>query len=84
MMFSYRKIGGLHFVKIGRLTFSCCISRRNKAPKLRKVRMLRATMSSLPIAVTLQGDPAFERLNPDSQYAVNAAIQRLEAALAAL
>jgi hypothetical protein len=27
---SYRKIGGIHFVKLGRLTFMWCVSKRKR------------------------------------------------------
>jgi hypothetical protein len=37
---TYRKIGGLHFVKLGALTFSWCISKR-KNPKLEAIKQLR-------------------------------------------
>jgi len=37
---TYRKIGGLHFVKLGALTFSWCVSKR-KNPKLEAIKQLR-------------------------------------------
>lgn len=33
MRVSYRKVGGLHFIKLGRFTFMACRSRRKPAPK---------------------------------------------------
>jgi hypothetical protein len=36
----YRKIGGLHFVQIGRLTFSFCIS-KPKNKKLEQIKQLK-------------------------------------------
>jgi hypothetical protein len=36
----YRKIGGLHFLTIGRLTFSWCVS-KPKNPKIERIKQLK-------------------------------------------
>ena len=40
LQMTYRKIGGLHFVKIGRVTFSWCIS-KPKNKKLEQIKQLK-------------------------------------------
>jgi hypothetical protein len=37
---SYRKIGGLHFVKLGAITLSWCVSKR-KNPKMEAIKALK-------------------------------------------
>lgn len=37
-MFSYKKVGGLHFVKAWKLGFSFYIANLNPAPRVRKAR----------------------------------------------
>ena len=40
LQMTYRKIGGLHFVKIGRITFSFCIS-KPKNQKIERIKQLK-------------------------------------------
>jgi hypothetical protein len=40
LQMKYRKIGGLHFVQIGRLTFSFCVS-KPKNQKLEQIKQLK-------------------------------------------
>lgn len=40
----YRKIGGLHFLKLGRITFSWCIS-KPKNPKVEAIKALKKRIS---------------------------------------
>ena len=40
-MFSYRKVGGIRFLSIGRLRFSFCVARAAPTVSLRKPRMAR-------------------------------------------
>jgi hypothetical protein len=40
----YRKIGGLHFLKLGRVTFSWCVS-KPKNPKVEAIKALKKRIS---------------------------------------
>lgn len=70
----YRKIGGLHFIRIGRLQFSFCLCRKEPAKRVRKVR----NPARLPKASFPTYQPAF------ASDSVLAAFERLESAIAAL